>query len=966
MQGLPGGGPPAGLSIAQTAGTGYDTFSPPGGSNPHQAAPAAPKTEPMRNTRRHLALVLTAAVGLPGAVQAGDPAPTAAAVEFFEKEVRPVLAEHCYSCHGPKKQQAGLRLDSADGVRKGGDDGPVVGPGDPAKTRLVQAIRRAGDLPMPPDKPLPPAAVAVLTEWVRLGAPFPAAAAARSAPVTAGKDHWAFRPVADPSVPATKTDPGTANPLDRFILAKLEDKGLTLSPRADKRTLIRRATFDLIGLPPTAEEVEAFEADPAPNAFARLVDKLLASPHYGERWGRHWLDVARYADSKGYVFTEDRTYPFAYTYRDYVIRAFNEDKPYDRFVTEQLAADKLPAGPDNKPLAALGFLTTGRRFMNNPHDIIDDRIDVVSRGLMGLTVSCARCHDHKFDPIPTADYYSLYGVFASTVEPKDPPLLDPHDVTGMRAKFEAEYAKKRKAADDFAADMYATHLAKFRTADAVAHYLMAARDARGKTPAEVDALATARKLEPVLITRWRDYLGDPARKADPVFGPWVRLAPVPDGKFADVAFPLLRTLADPGGPAVNPRVLNALQGHEIETLREVAEVYGVLFAEAARPTPDGKPDPARDQIAAVLAPGKKGPTDLPVPMADKFVPIPVKKQFRALRNAADKFRGESPDAPARAMAVADAPDLTEPVVFLRGNPNNPGPKVPRRFLAAVSATDRKPFTGGSGRLDLAAAIVRPDNPLTARVMANRVWAHHFGAGLVRTPSDFGVRADPPTHPELLDWLAKRFVADGWSVKQLHRRIMLSATYQQESGARPALTTADPENRLLGRQARQRLELEPLRDSMLAVAGTLDRTIGGRPVQLFADKPSPRRAVYGFIDRQNLPGAFRVFDFASPDQHTPQRFLTTVPQQALFLLNSPFVVEQARRAAARPEVAAAADAGGKVRSLYRAILSRDPSADEAAAASEFVAGATPPAAGQLGAWELVAQVLLASNEFAFVD
>ncbi len=761
-------------------------------------------------------------------VVTAGPKPSPGQVEFFERRVRPVLADHCFQCHGEKKQMAGLRLDTADGFRKGSDEGPVVVPGDPAKSPMVRAVRREGDRPMPPKHPLQAEAVAALTEWVKAGAPYPAGKAGTTqVNPDAAKSHWAFRPVQDPPVPVTKTP--AANPIDRFLLAKLEERRLTFAPPADRRTLIRRAYFDLIGLPPTYAEVEAFVNDPSPDAFEKLIDTLLASPHYGERWGRYWLDVARYADSKGYVFQEERKYPFAYTYRDYVIRSFNEDKPYNRFIVEQLAADKLPLGADKRPLAALGFLTLGRRFMNNVHDIIDDRIDVVTRGLMGLTVTCARCHDHKYDPIPQADYYALYGVFASSVEPKDLPLIGEVKRSKEYDAFEAELKKREEALAEFRAKRIAAKIAA---------------------------------------------LGG-------LVGPAAAV------------------------PPRNPqRLLNRADRNEAT----------------------------------------------------------------ALQKKIDQLKANSPAAPPRAMVLTDAPTPTEPVVFLRGNPNTPGPRVPRRMPAVVAGPDRKPFTDGSGRLELARAIASPDNPLTARVFVNRVWAYHFGKPLVATPSDFGTRSDPPTHPELLDWLAKRFVEDGWSVKQLHKRMMLSAAYQQASDARPELTAADPENRLLGRMNRKRADFEYLRDSLLAVAGNLDPTVYGRSVDLFARPFTHRRSVYGFIDRQNLPGTLRAFDFANPDLHSPQRPATTVPQQALYLMNSPFVAEQAKAVAARRDVAWAFTADEKVRRIYRAVLGRDPTPEESALAKEFVASArlAKPAAGQLGPWELFAQVLLLSNEFAFVD
>ncbi len=770
-------------------------------------------------------LLTLSALGLLSAVAAAAD-PTAAAVEFFEKKVRPVLADHCYSCHGEKKQMAGLRLDTADGLRKGSDEGPVVVPGDPMKSPMVRAVRREGERPMPPKHPLPAAAVTTLTEWVKAGAPYPADRGTMKDRPDAAGTHWAFQPVKDPPVPATKIP--AASPVDRFLLAKLEERGLTFSPPADRRTLIRRAYYDLVGLPPTYEEVEAFVRDPDPNAYERLIDRLLASPAYGERWGRHWLDLARYAESKGYVFTVERKYPFAYTYRDYVIRAFNADKPYNQFVIEQLAADKLPADGDTEKLAALGFLTVGRRFSNNIHDIIDDRIDVVTRGLMGLTVTCARCHDHKYDPIPAADYYSLYGVFASSIEPKDLPLIGEVHHSKEYDAFMAELGKREKA------------LAEFR---------------EKRVAAKVAALGG---------------------------------------------------LAGPGAAVVR------------NTRR--------LFNRADR------------------------------------------NEANNLQKRVDQLRANSPVAPPRAMVLNDAPRPTEPVVFLRGNPNNRGPHVPRRMPAVVAGPHRKPFTDGSGRMELAKAIASKDNPLTARVFVNRVWGHHFGTPLVITPSDFGTRSDPPTHPALLDWLASRFVEDGWSVKRLHKRMMLTAAYQQSSESRPELLQADPENRLLGRANRQRADFEALRDSLLAVSGKLDRTLYGRSVDLFAKPYTHRRSVYAFVDRQNLPGTLRAFDFPSPDMHNPMRPVTTVPQQALFLMNSPFAVEQAKAVAARRDVAWTFTADERAKRIYRLVLSRDPSADEVKLARQFVAAAerAKPAAGQLGPWELLAQVLLMSNEFAFVD
>jgi mono/diheme cytochrome c family protein len=752
---------------------------------------------------------------LPAVLHAAPPA-NPQAVEFFEKHVRPVLVSKCQSCHGPKRQQSGLRLDSRAALLQGSDNGAVLVPGEPDKSLLVKAIRYDGDVQMPPKGKLPAEAVAHLTTWVRMGAPWPdgdvKADEHTLSVAEVRRTHWSFQPVRKPALPAVKDRVRVKTPIDAFVLARLDAKGLTLAPAVDRRTLIRRVTLDLHGLPPTPEEVAAFEADRSADAYARLVDRLLASPRYGERWGRHWLDVARYADSKGYVFTDERRYPFAYTYRDYIIRSFNEDLPYDQFVVQQLAADQLPLGEDKRPLAALGYLTLGRRFLNNIHDIIDDRIDVTMRGLQAMTAGCARCHDHKFDPIPQNDYYSLYGVFASCVEPKELPLIGRPEQTTELVAFEKELAKRKAEVEKYRAE-------------------------------HKDELAKGNR-------KFRDGL-------------------------------------------------------------------------------------------------------------------------RALQKKVDQWQATAPFAPPRAMVLQDLPNPVTPQVFLRGNPNNHGPSVPRQFLEVVAGEKRQPFRQGSGRLELARAIVDRDNPLTARVMVNRIWLHHFGAGLVRTPSDFGLRGEPPTHPELLDWLAATFLDNGWSIKKLHRLILLSSTYQQVSSVDPRLLQTDPDNRLLARMNRRRLDFEAMRDSLLAVAGRLDTTMGGRAVELTTAPFSGRRSVYGFIDRQNLPGLFRTFDFASPDTSTPQRYTTTVPQQALFLMNSPFVIEQARHLAKRADVAAQMEDEMKINRMYQLAYGRAPEPDEIALGLRYLAQARKDdgekkAEPPLPAWERYAQVLLLSNEFAFID
>jgi hypothetical protein len=881
-----------------------------------------------------------------------------AALEHFEKSVRPVLVEQCVRCHGPKTRRGGLRLDSRQATLQGGDSGPALTPGRPDKSLLLKAVRHDGELKMPPKKKLDSAAIDALAAWVRMGAPWPDGASSPTVSEVgkARTEHWAFRPVRRTAPPAVKDPMRTLTPIDRFVLAKLEAKGLSFSEPAEKRTLIRRVTLDLTGLPPTPEEVDAFLADHRPDAYEHLVERLLASPRYGERWGRHWLDVARYADTRGYVFTAERRFPYSFTYRDYTIRSFNEDLPYDAFILQQLAADQLPLGEDRSPLAAMGFLTLGRRFLNNVHDIIDDRIDVVARGLMGLTVSCARCHDHKFDPIPTRDYYSLYGVFASSVEPAELPLLAPPDRTAGFTAFEKELEKRQAAVDAFLRKRHAVLLPVFRAN--AAKYLLAAAE-RGRMRggrAEGD-------LRPALLRRWRGYLGEARKKHHPVLAPWLAFAALPKEEFNAKAGDLAARIGanrEPGKP-INALVAKAFAGPAPSSLAEVAARYEQLFKEA-----EALPRTSEKEAIRVVLHGPGSPTNIPVAQIARYLDRADRNKLEPLSNRVARWKATAPNAPPRAMVLNDAPSPTNPRVLVRGNPNNLGAAVPRQFLEVLAGEGRKPFTKGSGRLEMAKAIASRDNPLTARVLVNRLWQHHFGQGLVRTPGDFGLRGSPPSHPELLDWLAWEFVRSGWSVKQLHRLILLSAAYRQASDEDTRASAVDGENVLLWRMNRRRLEFEPLRDSLLAVGGNLLEVMGGRPVDVTKAPFSPRRSVYGFIDRQNLPGLFRTFDLASPDTATPQRHATTVPQQALFLMNGPFVLEQARAFAARADVVGQKTDEGRIDRMHRFAYGRPAEEEEIRLGLAFVRAAAPAKSGGLAPWEQYAQVLLLANELAFVD
>jgi hypothetical protein len=738
----------------------------------------------MRVWPRFVVAVLTcAALFAPGVAWSADAIDVKNPDEFFEKSVRPLLATRCLECHSAKEPEAGLRLDARENMVRGGDNGPVIVPGEPDKSLLITAIHyRDENLQMPPTGKLTGEQIAALTTWVKIGAPWPAASAAirPAAPdetfeiTPEERAFWSFQPVIASPVPAIKDTAWPKRDIDRFILARLESTSLPPSAPADKRTLLRRATFDLVGLPPTPEEVAAFLADDSPDAFAKVVERLLESPHYGERWARHWLDIARYGEDQAHTF-QSRKYPQGFRYRDWLIQAFNRDLPYDEFVRQQIAADLLPGDDKRERLPALGFFALGPVYYGDRKmvDQYDDRIDTLTRGFLGLTVACARCHDHKFDPISTADYYALAGVIASS-EYLEEPLVSPEEV---------EAAEK--------------------------------------------ALTDAEKKNKIK------------------------------------KYPFIHTLKEAEKPV---------------TMR----------------------------------------------------------------------------------------------VHIRGSTENLGDEVSRRFLSILSPDEPKPFEHGSGRLELAEAIATEANPLTARVMVNRIWKHHFGEGLVRTSSNFGSLGERPTHPDLLDYLAARFMASGWSIKALHREIMNSAAYQQSSGFDVAKAAVDPENRLLWRMNRRRLEVEAWRDAMLTVAGTLDRTIGG-PSSELAKADNRRRTMYGIVSRHRLDDLLRLFDFPDPNLTSDKRPETTVPQQQLFVLNSEFMVSNAKALA--DQVASLADNDeGRIQAAFGRVYCREPSDREVQLGLAYLKASDVAAESKsngedsekLTRWERYAQVLLGANEFMYVD
>jgi mono/diheme cytochrome c family protein len=766
----------------------------------------------------------------------------AAQEEFFEARVRPVLVSHCLMCHGSEKHKGGLRLDARDAMFRGSDSGPVVIPGKPEESSLIKAIGYGGDVQMPPSGKLKDAEIAALTDWVKQGAHWPDVRPGAASPAIAstnsishvstaaldvlknGQKLWSLQPVKLPALPAVHNGVWCTSPIDRFVLAKLEQIGLAPSPAANKRILIRRATFDLIGLPPTPEEIDAFLQDGSSDAFARVVDRLLASPHYGERWGRYWLDVARFGEDQAHSF-QPRLYPSGYRYRDWLLHALNQDLPYDRFVMEQIAGDLIDGPGRLERLAALGFFACGPVYYGDAkkHDQYSDRVDTLTRGFLGLTVACARCHDHKYDPVPTTDYYALAGIFASS-------------------------------------------------------------------------------------------------------------------EYTEV-------------PAAPKELVEAYEKAQAAIQTKQKEITSFLKAEAER----SKQKVPNDQLKQF----------------ERMLPAEAKAKVKALRTELDRLKQKAPTKYPVIHTLADAATPTDMPVLVRGNPETPGAKVPRRFLTVLGG-DRSTFKRGSGRLELACAIASKDNPLTARVMVNRIWQHHFGRGLVTTSSNFGTLGEQPTHPELLDWLAHRFVASGWALKPLHREIMLSAVYQQTSGDTESGRAKDPGNALLWRMNRSRLDIEAWRDAILVSAGRLDVRFGGPSASLESGN-NQRRTVYAAVSRHDLAWMLRLFDFPDPNITSDRRVETTVPLQQLFVLNSEFMAESARFVAARLlGTSPGMDGNGRIRYAYLLLYGRTPTDRELNLGKTYLhandpktVGAVPATAGP-SRWEHYAQALLATNEFLFID
>jgi len=918
--------------------------------------------------------------------------PSSVSSDFFENNVRPVLANNCYACH-TNSELGGLRVDSRDALLKGGKSGPALAPGDPGKSLLIQAVEQTGELKMPKGGKLKPAEIQALSEWVKMGAPWPDAAKITAAPKPAGKvitdqqrAFWSFRPLKSPAIPQIKTASWAKTDLDRFVLAKLEAEGLKPVASADRRTLIRRATLDLIGLPPTPEEIDAFVNDKSPHALETVVDRLLASPQYGERWGRHWLDVARYAedDVRG-LDPKDRGYmPFsgAYVYRDWVIKAFNDDMPYDLFVKAQIAGDLLEDKP--RTIAGTALLGQGPWWWDQAEpvqgraDERNERIDMVTRGLLGLTVACARCHDHKYDPILQKDYYALAGVFLNTTYKEYQSASDAE--TGVWLQARKKVDDREEVLEEFlsqSSKQYAEILA-----NKTAKYMIAAWQVTGEPKKKPAEAANEQKVDPEILERWIKFLGRP-QKHYPYLHDWqdmiktggtleqatflaedfqnLTLALLAEAKALKEENDIIKAKADVRKKPRRDSYPNEFDTKdqfcpgcdlELKTMpRERAALYLDIFVADQDSESDTRPDP--------------GLLSLRDWSLERHFSPEVVEYVAGLRSEIEVLKKALPPYP-YLHGVSETKAIEHMHVNVRGNANVLGDEVPQRFLTVLSPGDPQPFSKGSGRLELADDIAA--SPLAARVIVNRVWKWHFGTGIIDTASNFGQMGERPTNPELLEYLAQSFVSQGMSIKKLHREIMLSSVYQLSTEASPANSEKDPANRLYWRANRRRLDAEAIRDSILFASGTLDLKKAGGPSTDFSDD-NDRRTVYAKVSRYRLDNFLQVFDFPNPSFTAEQRFSTNVPLQRLFFMNSTFVYRQAESFAKR--VYDQGNDEARIRKAYLLLYGRAPADAEMKAGIEFLL-AHPDAPGSEIAgqpstgWKEYARVLLSSNEFEFVN
>ncbi len=920
--------------------------------------------------------ILSAAAQLLGQNTAAD--------EFFEKKIRPVLSKNCAGCHNAKLKTAGLDLTTAEGFVNGGQSGPAVSKENASSSLLLRVIGYEQQPKMPPTGKLKDEELADLKTWVQSGASWPGAAAttqalpkpANSREFTdAEKKFWAFQPVHKPAVPVTKDKKWAKTPIDNFILAKLEEEGLRPAPPAGKATLLRRITFDMTGLPPTESEIRDFLADSSPQAYEKVVDRLLASPRYGEQWGRHWLDVARYADSTGN--DEDHRYPYAWRYRDYVIGAFNDDLPYDQFVREQLAGDLLPAAKpgeiNRRGIVATGFLALGAKALAQKdtkkmfYDVYDEQVDTVSKAFMGVTLACARCHDHKFDPLLTKDYYSMVAIFANTRDftAKGSKLLYKPLVPKEEVDRYSQYQEKVNTKTLEMEDVTDEQIEKY-TSELVPHlaeYMVAARRVY-VDGANLATVANEQSLREEILQRWVKYLQpNDKESAKPSLDGWKNAAP---GAATETA------------KAYQAR-FETRRAEWALTMSKWRGRFRKMTAEKNMPPP-AKPKFKAEKDPFFYEVYFQGPFSVSKEERAKIIPQETQARLVLLQKELKDLKDTMPPEPDMACAVEEG-DSVEQNIFIRGDYNSPGQVAPKAFPLILTRYEQPAIQKGSGRLELAEWLTRPDNPLTARVMVNRIWQGHFADGIVRTPDNFGRMGDRPTHPELLDFLASRFVENGWSVKSIQRMILLSSAYQMSSDITDASLEADQDNSLLSRFPRRRLSVEEIRDGMLATDGTLDLTMGGTLQKGFGTdsensnsrlslRPEDisRRMVYLPLRRANLPTLLNLFDFGDATTPAGKRAMTTIAPQALFMMNSDFVAGRCKNISEQA-LKDSADASVRMRRLYMKILNREPAADDLDAGLTYVANFQKKFAGkrtEADAWFSFSRILIASNEFIYLD
>ncbi len=860
--------------------------------------------------------------------------------EFFESKVRPLLVDRCAACHGEKVRQAKLDLtDGASALKS-------VVPGDPGASRLIEVVRFSGEVKMPPTGKLAEAEIQTLVDWVAQGAVWPEVGSDVSRGEAVSTDHWAFQALGGPAAPVVKQVSWAKTPIDRFVLARLEKAGIAPPARAGKLALLRRAKFDLHGLPPSVQEIDEFLGDSGSRAFSRLVDRLLEAPQYGEKWGRHWLDVARYADSTG--VDEDHPYPHAWRYRDYVVDAFNSDLPFNQFAREQIAGDLLPPaageGINVRGVIATGFLGLGpkalaqRDLLQKKYDVVDEQIDTTTKTFLGLTVACSRCHDHKFDPILTRDYYALASIFASTKsfeqwdkngsESLSTPLV-PEEQYKPYEEHQAKIGKRKayqRNVERFEAERYRLN----KIAPHVAERMLAARAAYGSG------------TEPDDLASWVAFL-KPRPDAPAYLKPWHSADDVGAKEFAE-----------------------ASQAELLDFITERVEAYEKWFeTEASEALADL---PENSLYKGLVEDGA------PFEVADDALPQETQDRLAKLEAEVTELEDAAPPEPPMANGVAED-EPVEQHVFVRGSYKNPGDRVVKRFPLVLNGGELGEAKTGSGRRELAEWIASEKNPLTARVFVNRVWTWHFGEGIVRTPSNFGIVGERPTHPELLDHLARTFIESGWSIKALQRLIMNSSAYQMTSAVSDQAFERDPENRLWSRFKRRRLTVEELRDSYLALGGTLDMTLGGNLDDGSGEIPEfmrnnrrldpddyNRRSLYIPVMRNKVPFIMGLFDFGDATTTMGKRTVTNVAPQALYAMNSRFASRSASQLADRL-IEAEPDVSKRIEKVYLMALARKPAEAELTDASQFLRGRGK---SEKLAWTSFCKMLLASNEFHYID